>query len=111
MSAKKTAAGTEETKKEETAVSEKEVAGSRTENPGRKETVVYVGPTITGVATHNQIFNNGLPDGLKEAIKKEPAIASLIVPISELAATNQSINTKTGAAYVFYSRVLKNKLV
>lgn len=73
--------------------------------------MVYVGPTVTGVATHNQIFNNGLPDGLKAAIEKEPAIASLIVPISELAAANQSINTKTGATYVFYSRVLKNKLV
>lgn len=111
MSAKKTTAGTEETKKEETAVSEKEATGGKTENPDRKETVVYVGPTVTGVATHNQIFNNGLPDGLKAAIEKEPAIASLIVPISELAAANQSINTKTGATYVFYSRVLKNKLV
>lgn len=33
MSAKKTTAGTEETKKEETAVSEKEAAGGKTENP------------------------------------------------------------------------------
>lgn len=111
MSAKKTAAGTEETKKEETAVLKKETAGGRAEKSGKQETVVYVGPTITGVAARNQIFNNGLPDGLKEAIEKEPAIASLIVPISELAAANQSINTKTGATYVFYSRVLKNKLV
>ena len=29
-----------------------------------QETMVYAGPTILGVATHNQFFNNGLPDGL-----------------------------------------------
>ena len=28
-----------------------------------QETMVYAGPTILGVATHNQFFNNGLPDG------------------------------------------------
>ena len=27
-----------------------------------QETMVYAGPTILGVATHNQFFNNGLPD-------------------------------------------------
>ena len=38
-----------------------------------QETMVYAGPTILGVATHNQFFNNGLPDGLKTAMEKEPA--------------------------------------
>ena len=36
-----------------------------------QETMVYAGPTILGVATHNQFFNNGLPDGLKTAMEKE----------------------------------------
>ena len=49
-----------------------------------QETMVYAGPTILGVATHNQFFNNGLPDGLKTAMEKEPAIYNLVVPISNL---------------------------
>lgn len=77
----------------------------------KQETVVYVGPTIPGIGSRNMVLNNGLTEELKEAIEKEPAIASLIVPISELAAANKSINTQTGATYVFYNRVLKSKLV
>ena len=34
-----------------------------------QETMVYTGPTILGVATHNQFFNNGLPDGLTTAME------------------------------------------
>ena len=43
-----------------------------------QETMVYAGPTILGAATHNQFFNNGLPDGLKTAMEKEPAIYNLV---------------------------------
>ena len=67
-----------------------------------QETMVYAGPTILGVATHNQFFNNGLPDGLKTAMEKEPAIYNLVVPISNLAAVNADIALQSGAAYVFY---------
>ena len=74
-----------------------------------QETMVYAGPTILGVATHNQFFNNGLPDGLKTAMEKEPAIYNLVVPISNLAAVNADIASQSGAAYVFYKKAAEYK--
>ena len=74
-----------------------------------QETMVYAGPTILGAATHNQFFNNGLPDGLKAAMEKEPAIYNLVVPISNLAAVNADIASESGAAYVFYKKAAEYK--
>lgn len=74
-----------------------------------QETMVYAGPTILGVATHNQFFNNGLPEGLKVAMEKEPAIYNLVVPISNLAAINADIASESGAAYVFYKKAAEYK--
>ena len=68
-----------------------------------QETMVYAGPTILGVATHNQFFNNGLPDGLKTAMEK------VVVPISNLAAVNADIASQSGAAYVFYKKAAEYK--
>lgn len=73
------------------------------------ETLVYVGPTISGVATHNMFMNNGITNELKAAIEKEPAFANLIVPVSALASTAKSIADKSGAAYVFYKKVASFK--
>ena len=70
-----------------------------------QETMVYAGPTILGVATHNQFFNNGL----KTAMEKEPAIYNLVVPISNLAAVNADIASQSGAAYVFYKKAAEYK--
>lgn len=78
-------------------------------NYGDKAEMVYAGPTILGVATHNQFFNNGLPDGLKTAMEKEPAIYNLVVPISNLAAVNADIASQSGAAYVFYKKAAEYK--
>ena len=74
-----------------------------------QEPMAYAGPTILGVATHNQFFNNGLPDGLKTAMEKEPAIYNLVVPISNLAAVNADIASQSGAAYVFYKKAAEYK--
>ena len=58
-----------------------------------QETMVYAGPTILGVATHNQFFNNGLPDGLKTAMEKEPAIYNLVAPVTGTAGLQVIIGT------------------
>lgn len=75
----------------------------------KQETVVYVGPTISGVASHNTVFNNGLPQGMQDAIAKEPAFKNLLVPVSALAAATSDIANKRGATYVFYEKALNYK--
>lgn len=69
------------------------------------ETLAYVGPTIVGVASHNTIFNNGLPDALKLAIEKESAFRGLVIPINKLASALKEIDTKSGATFSLYEKV------
>jgi hypothetical protein len=70
---------------------------------------VYVGPTIAGVAVQYTIYNNGLPTILKAAIAENPAIGSLVVPISKLAEAMKAINTKQGAMHIQYENVKQFK--
>lgn len=74
------------------------------------ETLVYVGPTIVGVASHSTIFNNGLPDNLKAAIDKEPAFNGLVIPVNRLAGALKEIETKSGATFSLYEKVADYKL-
>lgn len=97
-----------EVKAKATQVETKQEAAAKTAAK-TQETMVYAGPTILGVATHNQFFNNGLPEGLKVAMEKEPAIYNLVVPISNLAAVNADIASESGAAYVFYKKAAEYK--
>ena len=52
-------------------------------------TVVYCGPSIRGVARQYTAYNNGIPQGLKEAAEKNKILAALIVPLEELPAPRE----------------------
>ena len=49
-------------------------------------TVVYVGPTVPGVANQNTFYSNGIPTPLTEAIAKNPAMGGLVIPLDQLPA-------------------------
>ncbi len=68
--------------------------------------LVYVGPTIAGVASHGMIFNNGLSKELNVAMEKEPAFNGLVVPVTELAKAIKEIERELGATYVLYNKVV-----
>nr|DAN92350.1 MAG TPA: hypothetical protein [Caudoviricetes sp.] len=94
-----------ETKKNSMIPAEKEAEVTKitTKEP---ETVVYVGPTIAGVASHVTTYNNGLPEGLKIAIEKEPAFRGLVVPLTNLAKAIGDLQTKSGVTHTLYNKVL-----
>ncbi|CAI3657415.1 hypothetical protein [Clostridium neonatale] len=71
------------------------------------EMVVYLGPTILGVANKNTFFNNGLSEELKKAITDVPAIGKLVVPLSEYLKAMAQLDKKEGAIYSFYIRALE----
>ncbi len=110
MSSKKTSVTVEEISQKDTIIVEEKDASNKSENLNEQNIRAYVGPTIIGVATHNQIFNNGLPDGLKTAMEKEPAFKSLVVPIQSLATVNNNITHKNGAVSVFYEKAMNYKI-
>lgn len=45
--------------------------------------VMYMGPTLRGVARSGSVFENGLPANLSKLAEKKPIIKNLIVPLAE----------------------------
>ena len=68
--------------------------------------IVYVGPTIPGVANRNTIYDDTPPEALQMAIQNAPYIGNLVVPISDLADAMAQIRNKSGAIYTMYKRAL-----
>lgn len=68
--------------------------------------VVYLGPTIEKVVAHGTVFNNGLPDALKERIEAQPYINGLIFPVSEYAVRAAAVATKGSALYNLARKVV-----
>ena len=74
------------------------------------QTLVYVGPTIPGVASHGMLFNNGISDTLKAAMEKESAFKGLVVPTQSLATALLDLQNKKGATWALYNKVVDYKL-
>ena len=74
-----------------------------------EKVLMYVGPTITGVASHGMVLNNGLTGALKDAIEKEPAFRGLLISIENAAVALREIDTKTGVTFSLYEKVAKYK--
>ena len=68
--------------------------------------VVYVGPTIIGVAAKNTVYDE-LPETIREEISNEPYLGELFVPISDLAGAMEQIRNQNGAIYTFYKKALQ----
>lgn len=92
-----------------TAKTTEGVTEQATVKAAQTETLIYVGPSILGVAYHNTVFNNGVPQELQTAMDEEPAFKNLLVPIGQLAAIGSDIANKRGAAYIFYEKALQYK--
>lgn len=71
-------------------------------------TVVYCGPTIPGVAKQNTFYTNGIPETLMEAIKKNPAMGGLVIPLAQLPDANKQLAGGYGHIYRLYHLVQKN---
>lgn len=72
--------------------------------------IVYVGPTITGVATRNAVYED-LPEALAKAIKANPYLGGLCVPISKLGGAMEQIDRKQGSIYTLYTKALADSAV
>lgn len=82
------------------------IAIAETAKEQKSKILIYVGPTIAGVASHGMIFNNGLSEELNVAMEKEPAFNGLVVPVTELAKAIKEIEREFGATYVLYNKVV-----
>ena len=67
--------------------------------------IVYVGPTIPGVATRNTTYSE-MPESLKGAAKTAPYLNGLCVPVKNLSVAMEQIRHKEGAFYTLYNKAL-----
>ena len=72
---------------------------------GAAGTVVYCGPSIKGVARQYTAYNNGIPEGLKQAAEKNKILAALIVPLEDLPEAMRQLRQKSGRIYTLYKAV------
>lgn len=70
--------------------------------------VMYVGPTIDGVASRNTTYEV-LPEPLASAIQKRPYLSGLCVPIKTLAKALAQIDRQSGGVYTLYTKAESEK--
>lgn len=70
--------------------------------------VVYVGPTIPGVASRNTVYNT-VPQTVNEAAREAPYLLSLCVPIEDLPDALRQIRNQSGSIYSFYRKALTSQ--
>ena len=78
--------------------------------PAAKEqaSLMYLGPTITGVVRHSTNFKNGaLPEKVRECIAQFPVMQKLFVPLEEMPAAIRELSKEQSALKTIYSQVAK----
>ena len=75
-----------------------------------QEPLMYVGPTIPGIATQNTVYDP-IPEAAREAAKGLPVLLDLFVPIRRYPDAERQLRDKTGRFYSAFIKAfsLKNK--
>nr|DAU15674.1 MAG TPA: hypothetical protein [Caudoviricetes sp.] len=77
--------------------------------PRRKEPVVYLGPHIKEVVNAGTVFTNGLPEHLKQAVKKMPEIGELLIPLSQVVEARKKLSIPGSSLGIFYNKAKSYK--
>lgn len=88
----------EEAKENEAAVETKK----------EQENLMYVGPTIPGIAIQNAIYTE-IPQAAAEACKEVPEMRNLFIPILKYPAAEQMLRTGKGYIFSAYKKALQFK--
>jgi len=76
----------------------------------KKETLVYVGPNMSGdlLMTQFSTFRNGLPPHIEEKVKLDPDFKKLFVPVAELAPARNILKNPGSAIARAFNAVVKS---
>ena len=61
--------------------------------------MAYIGPTIYGVVRQGTALKGGVPEKLKEHMKRVKELRALLVPLNRFALAWQGVNTPGAAEY------------
>ena len=83
----------------------KRPAGAKAPEQEKKtEPLMYIGPTIPGVAIRNRVYAE-IPESLTEAIGKIPEISNLLIPITDYPEAERMLSSGKGYAASAYKKV------
>lgn len=68
----------------------------------KTEAVIYLGPNIKGIVNTGTVFNNGLPDNLRQAVKEIPEIGELLIPLSQVVKARKKLSLPGSSLRIFY---------
>lgn len=71
-------------------------------------TVVYVGPSVPGVANQFTFYREGIPTALAEAIRDTPAMEGLVIPLEQLPEAMKMLRGGSGQIFRLYRLVQAN---
>lgn len=71
------------------------------------ESVIYLGPDIKNVLRTNVIYINGLPNIIKDYIKKCPSIEKLFCKTSKINEFKQKLKEKGTIENIHYNKVIE----
>lgn len=72
-------------------------------------TLVYIGPTITGVVKEGTAFTSGLPESLKDMMKENPLLNRMVVSVNNLAEAMNEVRDSGSALNAIYNKILGGK--
>lgn len=86
-----------------------EIAAEKSEktekqDKAEKKPLMYVGPTIPGIAIQNTVYAD-IPDGAKKEAEKRPIVLDLFIPISDYPKAEQQIRARTGHIYAAFTKM------
>ena len=69
-----------------------------------KEPVIYIGPSIVGVATKGTVYKNGLTPQMGKAVEELPALNTLLVEIGKITQARKNLKNKESAVSICYAK-------
>ena len=68
------------------------------------KTVMYLGPSITGVAATGTVYNNGLTPQMQAAAEELPALNTLLVEIGGIVQARHDLRDKNSGVSICYRK-------
>ena len=80
---------------------------TRQQEKAMKKPVIYIGPSIIGVATTGTVYNNGLTPQLEKAAKEVPSLNTLLVEVGKITQARKELKNKESAIRICYEKAEK----
>lgn len=80
----------------------------KTSTAKKQGSLMYLGPTITGVVRHSTIFKNGvLPQKLNKCVEEFPAMKRLLVSMEDISKATKELVKEQSALATIYAQTDK----